>query len=208
MKSWNRGLRGTISLAVLALGFASIAQGQGNQSATPPGLFITPTALPNAVQQDLNPGLALPYFATNHPSFVAGEAVRAAVSPDGKTLAILTAGMNSLYFPNNAEPGPGSNVGKLDTTASTQFLFLYDIDGANKTNPILKQVIQQPNAHVGLVWSPDSKTVYAAGGCDDAVYAYTNKGSSFAQSGKISLAGCGKSRKFCNEAAQSTSNDA
>lgn len=187
MKTWNRGLRGTISLPVLALSLASIAQGQSNQSATPPGLFITPTALANAVQQDLNPGLVLPYFATNYPRFVAGEAVKAAVSPDGKTLAILTAGMNSLYFPNNAEPGPGSNVGKLDTTASTQFLFLYDIDGANKTNPILKQVIQQPNAHVGLVWSPDSKTVYAAGGCDDAVYAYSNNGSSFAQSGKISL---------------------
>jgi hypothetical protein len=64
MKTWNRGLRGTISLPVLALSFATIAHGQGNQSATPPGLFITPTALANAVQQDLNPGLVLPYFAT------------------------------------------------------------------------------------------------------------------------------------------------
>jgi len=158
------------------------------KSATPPGLFITPTALPNAKQQDLNPGLALPYFATNYPNFVAGQAVKAVVSPDGKILAILTAGMNSLFFPNNCEPGtPNCNVGKLDTGASTQFLFLYNVGGGNKTKPVLEQVIQQPNAHVGLVWAPDSKTLYAAGGCDDAVYVYTNNGSSVALSGKIPL---------------------
>src|SRR5215472_3680808 len=77
-------------------------------------------------------------------------------------------------------------VGKLDTSASTQFLFLYDISGANKTSPVLKQVIQQPNAHVGLVWSPDGKTLYAAGGCDDAIYAYSS-GATFVLSAKISL---------------------
>lgn len=141
------------------------------KSPTPPGLYITPTALPHAVQQVLNPGLA------NYPNFVAGEAVKAVVSPDGRTLAILTAGMNSLYDAN----------GNVDRAASTQFLFLYDTSGANKTSPVLKQVIQQPNAHVGLVWATNSQTLYAAGGCDDAVYAYNNNGSSFALSAKISL---------------------
>src|ERR1700732_929519 len=141
------------------------------KSPTPPGLYITPTALANAVQQPLNPGL------TNYPNFVAGQAVKAVVSPDGNTLAILTAGMNSLYDSN----------GVVDKAASTQFLFLYDIAGANKTSPVLKQVIQQTNAHVGLVWAPNSQTLYAAGGCDDAVYVYSNNGTSFAQSAKISL---------------------
>ena len=155
-------------------------------SPTPPGLFITPTALKDAVQQDLKPGIALPYFATNYPNFVASEAVKAVVSPDGTTLAVLTAGMNSLYFPNNDDL-TNPNLGKVDTAASTQFLFLYDITGSNKTNPALKQVIQQLNSHVGLVWAPSSKTIYAAGGCDDAVYAYTVSGSSFVQSAKISL---------------------
>ncbi len=141
------------------------------QTPTPPGLSITPTALPQAVQQVLNPGLA------NYPNFVAGEAVKESVSPDGKTLAILTAGMNSLFDSN----------GNVDTVASTQFLFIYDISGANKTHPALKQVIQQPNAHVGLVWAPTGQTVYAAGGCDDAVYSYSKNGNSFVLSGKISL---------------------
>lgn len=158
------------------------------KSPTPPGLFITPTVLPHAVQQDLNPALVLPYFATNYPNFVAGEAVKAVVSPDGNTLAILTAGMNSLYFPNNCDPGtPNCSIGKVDASASTQFLFLFDVSGANKSSPVLKQVIQQLNAHVGLVWSPDSKTLYAAGGCDDAVYVYSNNGGTFAQTAKISL---------------------
>jgi YVTN family beta-propeller protein len=151
------------------------------KSATPPGLFITPTALPHALQQLLNPGLI------NYPNFVAGEAVKAVVSPDGKTLAILTAGMNSLYFPNVGEPATNPNIGKVDASASTQFLFLYDISDANKTSPVLTQVIQQLNAHVGLVWAPNSQTLYATGGCDDVVYVYTKNGNGFGLSTKIPL---------------------
>jgi YVTN family beta-propeller protein len=169
-------LQKTIVLALTILAVAGLANAQRNndgdqKSPTPPGLYITPTALANAVQQPLNPGLI------NYPNFVAGEAVKAVVSPDGKTLAILTAGMNSLY----------DTSGNVDKTASTQFLFLYDISGANETNPVLKQVIQQLNAHVGLVWAPNSQTLYASGGCDDAVYAYSNNGTSFSLSNKISL---------------------
>jgi len=158
-------------------------QGQDNskKSPTPPGLFVTPRALDHAVQQELNPGLA------NHPKFVAGEAVKAVVSPDGKTLAILTAGFNTLDFPNVGEPSTNPNLGQVDTAASTQYLFLYDISGRNKTRPLVKQVIQQLNAHVGLVWAPNSQTIYATGGCDDVVYVYTNKGGTFALSSQIPL---------------------
>src|SRR4029077_17112794 len=90
-----------IVLVSTMLVFASLGNAQRNtkdgddddkKSPTPPGLNITPTALPNADQQNLNPGL------TNYPDFVAGQAVKAVVSPDGKTLAILTAGMNSLFY--------------------------------------------------------------------------------------------------------------
>jgi YVTN family beta-propeller protein len=191
-----------IVLAWTILVFAGLANAQPSakldddddkKSATPPGLYITPTALANAVQQPLNPGL------TNYPNFVAGQAVKAVVSPDGKTLAILTAGMNSLYYPNAAPP---NLIGTIDKAASTQFLFLYDITGANKSKPVLKQVIQQLNAHVGLVWAADSQTLYAAGGCDDVVYVYSNNGPSFALSNKISL---GHARNGCvSDAANQT----
>ena len=182
-KFQRRWLLLTLVLLVLAI-IPVVAHDRGDnnrKSSTPPGLYITPTALPHAVQQVLNPGLA------NYPNFVAGEAVKAAVSPDGKTLAILTAGMNSLYFPNVGEPSTNPSIGQVDKSASTQFLFLYDVSGTRKTKPVLKQVIQQLNAHVGLVWAPNSQTLYAAGGCDDAVYVYTNSGGTFGLSSTIPL---------------------
>src|SRR5262245_51322459 len=135
------------------------------------GQFVAPTAIDDSVQQYLNPGLPA------YPNFIAGEAVRSQLSPDGTTLAILTAGQNSLYRPD----------GTVDTAASTQYIFLYDVAGQNKANPVLAQVIAQRNSHVGLVFSPDGNTLYAAGGNDDAVYVYTNSGGSFAPAAPIPL---------------------
>src|SRR5262245_51397763 len=100
---------------------------------TAPGHFVTPLAVPGSVQQFLNPKLPA------YPDFVAGEAVKSQLSPDGKTLAILCAGQNSLVKPD------GTN----DTAASTQFIFLYDVSGTHKQEPLLSQVIQQTNSHVG-----------------------------------------------------------
>ena len=138
----------------------------------PTGQFVTPvTPLTNAKQQDLNPGLPA------YPKFVAGEAVRSQLSPDGTTLAIICAGQNTLY----------DTTGALDKANSTQYIFLYNVAGANKTSPVLSQVIKQTNSHVGLVWSPDGSTLYAAGGNDDAVYAYSKTGGTWSQSAKIAL---------------------
>jgi YVTN family beta-propeller protein len=135
------------------------------------GQHITPTAPTGAVQQFLNPGLPA------YPNFVAGEAVRSQLSPDGSTLAIICAGHNSLDDQN----------GNVDTANSTQYIFFYDVTGANKTKPLLTQVVKQPNSHVGLVWSPDGKSLYAAGGNDDAVYVYTKTAGSWAQAASIPL---------------------
>lgn len=150
----------------------TLIDGNDGKLPTPPGLYVTPTApLTGAIQQPLNPHLA------KYPKFVAGEAVKVLLSPDAKTLAILTAGQNSLY----------DSTGKVDKSASTQYIFLYNVAGVYKTKPVLKQVIQQPNSYIGLVWTPNGKTLYAAGGCDDVVWGYSNNGTSFVQSAKISL---------------------
>ncbi len=135
------------------------------------GQYITPTAMRSAVQQFLNPGLPA------YPKFIAGEAVRSQLSPDGTTLAIICAGQNSLDAPD----------GSLDVANSTQYIFLYNVAGANKANPKLLQVIKQTNAHVGLVFAPDGKTLYATGGADDAVYAYTVTGSTWSLAATIAL---------------------
>src|ERR1700690_4473996 len=125
--------------------------------ATPParqrlatGQYVTPTALRGSVQQALNPGLA------DYPDFIAGEAVRSQLSPDGTTLAVLCAGQNSL----------DASDGTLDVANSTQYIFLYDVSGANRHSPLLKQVLRPTNTHVGLVFSLDGNTLYAAGGRD------------------------------------------
>jgi hypothetical protein len=70
------------------LAMQAAAQTSATQLAT--GQYITPTAIAGAVQQALNPGLPA------YPNFVAGEAVKSQLSPDGTTLAIICAGQNSL----------------------------------------------------------------------------------------------------------------
>jgi YVTN family beta-propeller protein len=142
---------------------------RGQRLAT--GQFVTPTALRGSVQQLLNPGLAA------YPNFVAGEAVRSELSPDGNTLAVLCAGQNSLI----------KQDGTADTAASTQFIFLYDVSGANKRAPLLVQVLKPINAHVGLAFSRDGNTLYAAGGRDDVVNIFSKSGGSWAAAGNIAL---------------------
>ena len=147
-------------------GLARIATGQ----------FITPTALEDSFQQFLNPGLP------SYPNFLAGMAVRSQLTPDGTMLAVIVAGQNSL----------DKSDGTTDTANSTQYIFLYDVQGANKAKPALTQVIKQFNSHVGLVFSSDGKTLYAAGGADDVVYVHTKSGGLFAPAGTISLGHGGK----------------
>lgn len=140
------------------------------------GQHITPMFHDRAVQQFLNPGLA------DYPQFVAGEAVRSQLSPDGSTLAILCAGQNSLYKAD----------GTVDAANSTQYIFFYNVALANQAAPVLTQVIQQKNAHVGLVFAPDGNTLYAAGGNDDAVYVYTKTAGAWAPAQQIALKHAGK----------------
>jgi len=169
------GLLATTTLTAPHLAHAEVdtlIDGNNGTLPLPTGQYVTPTApLTNAVQQDLNPGLPA------YPKFVAGEAVRSQLSPDGTTLAIITAGQNTLY----------DTTGTVDKPNSTQYIFLYNVTGANKTSPQLIQVIKQTNAHIGLVWSPDGNTLYGTGGNDDAVYAYTKTGGTWSQSAKIAL---------------------
>ncbi|MDB5998587.1 MAG: phosphoesterase family protein [Rhizobacter sp.] len=173
----TKPFRNYLKLSVIAsaslLAINAQADLPGNTGAVPlaTGQYITPTFPSGAQQQYLNPGLPA------YPNFVAGEAVKSQLSPDGTTLAVICAGQNSL---DNAK-------GTVDAANSTQYIFLYDVSGANKSKPALKQVIKQTNAHVGLVFSPDGNSLYAAGGNDDAVYAYGKGAGTWSLAGKIAL---------------------
>src|SRR5215510_7706292 len=165
---------GVVAVALLAWAARADLRARNDEQTgmiLPTGQFVTPTALEDAVQQYLNPGLPA------YPNFIAGEAVRSQLSPDGTTLAIITAGQNSLDKPD----------GTTDGANSTQFIFLYNVVGANRAKPLLKQVIKQINAHVGLVFSPDGSRLYAAGGADDVVYVYANAAGTWTAAGSIAL---------------------
>ncbi|MCL2449057.1 MAG: hypothetical protein FWD17_08930, partial [Polyangiaceae bacterium] len=153
------------------------AQSTGSQPESlikllPTGVFVSPGAIPGSSQQALTPSIA------SWPAgFAASEAVKSALSPDGSTLAIVTAGYNDTTLTDGSE-------------LQTQFVFIYDVSGARKAAPQLAQVITQNNAFAGLVWSGNT-TLYASGGLDDKVYVYTRADAApstpFAAAGAIAL---------------------
>ncbi|WP_232231970.1 bifunctional YncE family protein/alkaline phosphatase family protein [Burkholderia sp. WSM2230] len=142
----------------------------------PTGQFISPRAIPGAVQQLLNPQLSA------KPAQVVSGAIKSQLSPDGNTLAVITAGYNTVYT--------GANNSTLDKADSTQYIFIYDVSGGNRANPKLVQAIHQNNAFDGLAWNGD-RTLYGTGGADDKVYVYNRASASpsaqWAQSAAIAL---------------------
>jgi YVTN family beta-propeller protein len=141
----------------------------------PSGQFITPTAAPGASFATLNPGLK------DHPAYRAGQAVKAVVSPDGTTLLVLTSGYNNLNYTT------GPNAGGLEPSASTEYVFVYDITSGHQAKPALTQVIQVPNSYVGLVFAPGGSTFYVSAGVNDAVLAYSLANGVWSLSADISL---------------------
>lgn len=129
----------------------------------PTGMTITPTAAAGSVFQALNPGLV------NHPDFTADHAVDMAVSPDGKTLLVLTSGYNRL---NN-------EAGRI-VEESNEYVFVYDLSNGN---PEKKQVLQAPNTFNGIAWNPNGKEFYVSGGVDDNVHVFAKAGKKWAEAG-------------------------
>ena len=153
-------LAATVLAGLSTAARADIDDGKNDNDPTSPplpsGQHISPTVTAGSVFQGLNPGLA------NYPSHLAAQAVKTAISPDGATLLVLTSGYNLVNGPTGAQ----------DNAASTEYVFVYDIAGANARNPQQRQVIQVPNTYVGLVYAPDGGSFFVSGGVDDVVYQY------------------------------------
>jgi YVTN family beta-propeller protein len=121
-------------------------------------MSITPTAARGAKFQALNPDLP------NYPAFRAGEAVTTAISPDGKTLLILTSGYNLLH----------DSTGHRDLAAVDEYVFVYDVSGGQV---VKHQVLQIPNTFDGITWNPGGDEFYVSGGRDDVVHVFGRAGS-------------------------------
>ncbi len=142
-----------LPIGTAVLSFLAAACTLAQTPPLPSGQYVTPSAAPGAIFQNLNPGLAA------FPNYLAGQAVRSLVSPDGRTLLVMTSGYNGLSNSN----------GSLDTTSSSEYLFVYDISAHT---PVRRQVVQIPTTYVGLAFSPDGKKFYVGGGGADDVSTY------------------------------------
>ena len=145
------------------------------QAPLPSGQYITPTFATGAQFSVLNPTIAEYTSAVgNYPHFRPDGAIASTLSPDGKTLAVMTSGYNTL---NDAS---GNLLG-----SGAEFIILYDV--SNPRHPVQKQTLRPANTFVGLAFSPDGSTLYVSGGNDDQVVVYKNSAGVFAQSGTIQL---------------------
>ncbi|WP_201758883.1 hypothetical protein [Acidisarcina polymorpha] len=147
-----------------------------HSSLLPTGQFITPTAAPGSTIQVLATGLRADGNAD------ASEAVNTALSPDGKTLLVLTSGWNkSNDEPNGTpitfpilDPITGASVG---TTTNDEWVFVYQLGQHGAATKI--QQISIPDTYSGLTWAPDGSRFYISGGDDDRVYGYKASGGQY-----------------------------
>jgi hypothetical protein len=120
---------------------------------------ITPLATAGSSFQFLDTGMTV--TDTQNPQvapqeWMAGQAVSTSVSPDGKTLLVLTSGYNRVF------QGP---FPLFDPLYSNEYVFIYDI---SNHAPVFKQTVSIPNAYHGIVWDPSGQAFYVSGGMGDA----------------------------------------
>ena len=153
-----------LSLGVLAF-LAACSTAHANTSDRlwlPTGQSVTPWAAPGSVFLPLKadlPGVG---------SQLVGGGAMSVVSPDGKTLFVLTSGFNTWR----------GGDGKRIPEASTEHLFVYPIDGL-----ALRQDIHVPNTYSGMALSADGETLVVAGGSDDNLHIYRRNSGTWSESG-------------------------
>ncbi|OYV40022.1 MAG: phosphoesterase, partial [Acidocella sp. 20-61-6] len=150
-----------ISVLLAGLGGAAFA---GPPQVLPSGALLTPTAVAGAEFQRLNPHLA------DFPNDTAGQAVNTAISPDGKTLLILTSGFNLL----------SGKDGKIIPADSREYVFVEDISAGR---PVQRQALQVPDTYIGLAFAPDGRHFYVSGGVDDDVHVFALADGSWREDG-------------------------
>jgi len=140
------------------------------------GQFITPFAAPGATVEALHTDLRSDTNAN------AANAVSSALSPDGRTLLILTSGFNNSFFREDGTPivypvlDPATGLPTGSTTSSAEWLFVYDV---SRGAPVQTQKFNLPVTYNGLVWDPSGERFYVSGGANDIVYPFKRSGHSF-----------------------------
>lgn len=159
------------SLAGLALGLPQASGARGAAAADavlPTGQAITPAAAPGATFEALDPDLP------GRPDYRAGQAAAMALSPDSRTLLVLSSGFNRVFDAD----------GKAVPDASNEYVFVYDVSGAK---PVKLQAIPLTNAFLGLAWAPSGQRFYVSAGSEDRVVEFARSASGYASARSINL---------------------
>ena len=161
----------------------------------PTGQVITPAAAPGSTFERLATGLRKDGNAD------AAEAVTTALSPDGKTLLVLTSGYNQNFKqetepgedisypvldPVTGKPGKDPKTGEPVTTTQAEWVFVFDVSSGSL---VKRQQINIPNTYNGLAWAPDGKRFYVSAGIDDRIYVYTHNGNQYVPDAPFILLG-------------------
>ncbi len=150
------GLASACVLAVPALQ-AQNGLNTGEPQILSTGQIITPLAPRGASFEPLNPGLP------DNPGYTVGQAESTAVSPDSRTLLVLTSGYNLENFTS------GASLGQTNPADSSEWIFVFDITSGKA---VQKQAIPVTNTYSGVVWSPLGNEFYVSGGNKDDVHIY------------------------------------
>ncbi len=169
----------------------------GKGALLPTGQVITPAAAPGSTFSLLGTGRRPETGGAE-----AGQAVTTALSPDGKTLLVLTSGYNQNF--NHEETGEPFTYPVLDpvtgtpssvldpetgvaiTTSKAEWVFVFDV---NSGKLVKRQQINIPNTFNGLTWAPSGDRFYVSGGIDDRVYAYKLQGNQYVPDAPFILLG-------------------
>jgi DNA-binding beta-propeller fold protein YncE len=148
-----------LALAWVASGALAHAQQLDIQDLPNMGQQITPLAPQGSRFDTLNPDLP------DRPDWVASQAATSVVSPDKKTMLVLTSGFNRVYALGVPPPPYPWYV-----PDSNEYVFIYDI---STPAPVQKQVVQIANAYHGIVFDPSGTAFYVTGGPSDVVHIFT-----------------------------------
>ncbi|OYD97841.1 hypothetical protein CDG76_03105 [Nostoc sp. 'Peltigera membranacea cyanobiont' 210A] len=164
-----------------------VGNSESGAALLPTGQIITPAAAPGSTFAPLGTGLRTDDSAD------AAEAVSTALSPDGKTLLVLTSGYNQNFKDENTgstftypvlDPLTGKPSGT--TTPKAEWVFVYDVSSGKL---VKRQQINIPNTYNGLAWAKDGSRFFVSGGIDDRVYVYASNGSQYVPDAPFILLG-------------------
>ena len=168
----------TASVGFFTTPSAARVGGQGSQFGfIPTGQRITATAAAGSIYLPLTTSLRQDASAD------AAEGVTSALSPDGKTLLVLTSGYNRSFKTSNGAaitfPLLDPLTGKATSSkiAQAEWIFVFDV---SRRAPKKLQQLNVPNTYDGLVWDPNGGRFYVSGGIDDRVYAFRKIAGTFA----------------------------